>query len=200
MNIHEGNLVGADVEYIWSKKNKTPMEGYDNIIIHYTAGYDALSSAKYLANDTTNVSAHVVISRDGKIYQMVDFGTQAWHTGRSQFKSKLHLNRYSIGIELENYGPLTIHEGKYITCFNKEVPEEEVVEMMHPLTRQNCFWQIFPQEQLYKLKELCKLLMKTYKCDRILGHNEISLTGKIDPGPAFPMDQFKKFIYTHRYR
>ena len=176
------------------------MEGFDNIVIHYTAGYDALSAAKYLANNSTHVSAHVVIARNGKIYQIVDFETQAWHAGRSQFKSKLNLNRMSIGIELENYGPLTMHDGEYVTWFNKPVPKEEVIEMLHPTTRQNCFWQTFPQVQLDKLEELCKLLLQAYKCDRILGHNEISLTGKIDPGPAFPMDQFKKFIYTNRYR
>ena len=195
MYIHKGNLVGADVNYIWSRKNKKPLDAFDNIIIHYTAGYDARSAANFLANDETNVSAHVVAGRKGEIIQMVDFETQAWHAGKSRFKEQVNLNRFSVGIELENYGPLSYHNGQYLTWFNKVVPADEVVELKHPLTQNMCFWQSFTKEQLTTLEELCKLLLLTYKFKRILGHNEVSLSGKIDPGPAFPLDHFKKLIY-----
>ena len=44
------------------------------------------------------------------------------------------------------------------------------------------------------LREICLLLVEAYQFKRIVGHSEISLSGKIDPGPAFPMDEFKKLI------
>lgn len=196
MYIYKGNLVGANIEYIWSRKNKTPIISFDSIIIHYTAGYDAHSAANYLANENTNVSAHVIVGRKGEIIQMVDFETQAWHAGKSRYRNKVNLNRFSIGIELENYGPLSYHNGQYLTWFNKIVPANEVIELKHPQTQNRCFWQTFTNEQLNTLEALCKLLLLTYKFRRIVGHDEISLSGKIDPGPAFPMQRYKTLIYS----
>ena len=47
------------------------------------------------------VSAHLLIKRDGRIVQFVDFDQRAWHAGRSSFNQIDDCNNYSIGIELE---------------------------------------------------------------------------------------------------
>ncbi|WPE16421.1 1,6-anhydro-N-acetylmuramyl-L-alanine amidase AmpD [Candidatus Thioglobus autotrophicus] len=47
------------------------------------------------------VSAHLLIKRDGRIIQFVDFDQRAWHAGRSSFNQIDDCNNYSIGIELE---------------------------------------------------------------------------------------------------
>jgi len=51
-------------------------------------------------NDLT-VSAHLFISREGKITQFVPFHKRAWHAGQSIFQGKINCNDFSIGIELE---------------------------------------------------------------------------------------------------
>ena len=47
------------------------------------------------------VSAHVLIHRDGSVTQYVPFDRRAWHAGQSCFDGRDGCNDYSIGIELE---------------------------------------------------------------------------------------------------
>lgn len=47
------------------------------------------------------VSAHLLIERDGAITQFVPFAQRAWHAGVSLFDGRANCNDFSIGIELE---------------------------------------------------------------------------------------------------
>ena len=47
------------------------------------------------------VSAHILINRDGEITQYVPFDKRAWHAGTSEFRGRSCCNDFSIGIELE---------------------------------------------------------------------------------------------------
>ena len=47
------------------------------------------------------VSAHMLIRRDGELIQFVPFTQRAWHAGESYFKGRSDCNDFSIGIELE---------------------------------------------------------------------------------------------------
>ncbi|MDH4108546.1 MAG: 1,6-anhydro-N-acetylmuramyl-L-alanine amidase AmpD [Gammaproteobacteria bacterium] len=47
------------------------------------------------------VSAHLLIRRDGELIQFVPFTRRAWHAGHSVFRGRSRCNDYSIGIELE---------------------------------------------------------------------------------------------------
>jgi AmpD protein len=54
---------------------------------------------KTIAN--TQVSAHLLIRRDGSLVQFVSLLERAWHAGRSSFCGEQECNDFSIGIELE---------------------------------------------------------------------------------------------------
>ena len=47
------------------------------------------------------VSAHLLIERDGAITQFVPFDQRAWHAGVSSYQGREACNDFSIGIELE---------------------------------------------------------------------------------------------------
>lgn len=47
------------------------------------------------------VSAHLLIRREGEIIQYVPFNQRAWHAGVSSFQGREKCNDFSIGIELE---------------------------------------------------------------------------------------------------
>ena len=47
------------------------------------------------------VSAHLLIRRDGEVIQFVPFDCRAWHAGISCFEGRHQCNDFSIGIELE---------------------------------------------------------------------------------------------------
>ncbi len=47
------------------------------------------------------VSAHLLITRRGRITQFAAFDQRAWHAGVSSFRGRQSCNNFSIGIELE---------------------------------------------------------------------------------------------------
>lgn len=68
MEILSHQLVGPRVTRLDCPKNRVVLENPDTIVMHYTAGGDALQSALYLADPRSKVSAHLVIARDGKVF------------------------------------------------------------------------------------------------------------------------------------
>lgn len=73
------------------------------IILHYTEIplQDALTR---LISAKSEVSAHYLIKKDGEVLQLVDDYKIAWHAGKSSWKNFTHLNRHSLGIEIDNSG------------------------------------------------------------------------------------------------
>ena len=74
------------------------------VIIHYTGMKDQKSAIKRLQSRVAKVSCHYLISRGGKVYQMVRDLDVAWHAGKSKWGKDINLNSKSIGIELVNKG------------------------------------------------------------------------------------------------
>lgn len=59
------------------------------------------------------VSAHLLIRRDGELIQFVPFHRRAWHAGRSVFRGRERCNDYSIGIELEGADDIAYSDDQY---------------------------------------------------------------------------------------
>ena len=59
------------------------------------------------------VSAHVLIRRDGKVVQFVPFTERAWHAGDSRFRCRSCCNDFSIGIELEGEDTTAYADAQY---------------------------------------------------------------------------------------
>ena len=93
------------MNYSFRKKNKT----VKYIIIHYTGMIDFNSAYRKLNDLKSEVSCHYLVSREGKIYNLLCPKFKGWHAGISEWKNVKNLNDYSIGIELENKG----HEHGY---------------------------------------------------------------------------------------
>ena len=74
------------------------------VILHYTTNTDAERALRTLTDPLAKVSAHYLIGRDGKIYQLVDERARAWHAGVSYWGGARDVNSASIGIELDNDG------------------------------------------------------------------------------------------------
>jgi N-acetyl-anhydromuramyl-L-alanine amidase AmpD len=68
----------------------------DQVVIHATEG-SFWGSVRWLRNRRSGGSSHFVVSREGRIVQMVDLKDVAWHAGN------LWTNRRSIGIEHEGW-------------------------------------------------------------------------------------------------
>lgn len=76
----------------------------DYVIIHHTAQDSMAQTLRTFTMTNTQVSAHYVIGRDGKTYQMLNDYLRAWHAGNARWGKVNDMNSHSIGIELDNNG------------------------------------------------------------------------------------------------
>lgn len=79
------------------------------IVIHATDGGSLLGNVSWLIGDKSEASAHYVVSRDGRIVQLVPLHDIAWHSGNKK------VNAHSIGIEHvgETYDPAGFTAAEY---------------------------------------------------------------------------------------
>ena len=74
------------------------------VVIHYTAMGTTESALERLRSREHEVSAHYLIARDGRAFQLVAETKRAWHAGSGEWGSEGDVNSRSIGIELSNSG------------------------------------------------------------------------------------------------
>ncbi len=138
------------------------------IIIHYTGMKNELLALNRLTDFKSNVSSHYFIKKNGKILNLVPDLYEAWHAGKSSWKNIQSLNRYSIGIEIQNSG----HENFYEKFPNKQM--NSVKKLLRFLTKK------------YRIN-----------CKNILGHSDIAPNRKKDPGEKFPWKELAKVKLAH---
>ena len=193
LELFEGRLLGPGVAYTPSPNTPGP-SAYppDTLLIHYTASLNAESAVRELTRaGKGGVSAHLVVDRDGTTFQLLSFDLIGWHAGVSEWQGKKGLNPRSIGIEMVNAGRLELRGGKYYTWSGQEVDESEVLAAVHRNEDVLTFWHLYTAKQVETVRAICHLLMQHYPIKHILGHEEVSPGRKIDPGPAFPLDNLR---------
>jgi N-acetylmuramoyl-L-alanine amidase len=193
MNIENHLLKGKNI----SQKETPNTSGLfneglpDSLVMHYTAGSSIEGAVASLTNPNIKASAHIVIGRNGDIVQLAPFNTVTWHAGKSKHLDRNGLNKFSIGIELDNAGLLHKTADGYVSWFNRTYPEKEVMKARHRNETEERYWPLYTEQQLIATRNLCALLVNTYSIQYILGHEEISPGRKSDPGPAFPLDKLR---------
>ena len=68
-------------------------------------------------NPKSKVSSHYFIKNNGEILNLIPDLYTAWHAGKSQWKKFKSLNKYSIGIEINNPG----HENGYKKYSSRQI-------------------------------------------------------------------------------
>ena len=74
----------------------------DCIVLHATAEPTLQSTIDTFRSGASQVSAHFVVGKDGKVVLMVPLEKRAWHAGVSVLRGQPNVNDYSIGIEIVN--------------------------------------------------------------------------------------------------
>jgi N-acetylmuramoyl-L-alanine amidase len=179
---------GFPCPFVPSPNTSGPLASLDFVILHFTEGQSAQVAVNLLSKRSSKRSAHLVIGRDGSNTQLVPFDTTAGHTGPSSWKGRLGLAPYSIGIELDNAGPILAKGGRWVSSFGKAYPPDQAVRARHKFGGRHKAWHAYPYVQVEAAIEVICALVLTYGPMEILGHDDISPKRKWDPGPAFPME------------
>ena len=133
------------------------------IIIHYTGMKKELAAINKLCSPKSKVSSHYFIRNNGNILTLVPDLYEAWHAGISTWQNYKSLNKYSIGIEINNPG----HDHGYKRFKSKQI------------------------RSLKKLLKILILKYKIKTCN-ILGHSDVAPNRKKDPGEKFPWKMLAK--------
>ena len=88
------------------------------VVIHYTSNGSAITALATLTSPFTEVSAHYLITNDGRILYLVDEKRRAWHAGESYWGGHRDLNSSSIGIELDNTGDTPFAEVQIVALLD----------------------------------------------------------------------------------
>ena len=138
-------------------KNPRSLRNIRYLIIHYSGMQSGRVSMKKLKSPKSKVSCHYFIERNGDIYRMVNDNRIAWHAGKSKWMNINNLNKYSIGIEIQNKG----HSIRYQNFPKKQI--FSLIKLIKILIKK------------YKIKK-----------ENVLGHSDIAPLRKSDPGEKFP--------------
>ena len=174
------------------------------IIMHYTTGTKIESTINHFTNAVPGVSTHLLIGRDGRVIQFVPFNLSAHHAGFSWWEMEKNLNRTSIGIELDNAGKLTkrIVNKNVVWMSGQDVPipDDKVVFRSHwRNTKIKPAWESFTPEQLEVARKIVKALKERYpSIKEILGHDQVNLLNREDPGGLFRMEDWRMELFGRR--
>jgi len=127
------------------------------LVIHYTGMKNFQSAVDRLKDPNSEVSSHYLISRSGRVLELVKPQDIAWHAGVSAWRGVKNINKNSLGIELENKG----HDFGY-QKFSK-VQIKNLIILIKKLKKK------------FKIKNI-----------NIIGHSDVAPSRKIDPGEKFP--------------
>ena len=191
-----------------SKDVGGPLDSLRFIVMHYTAGGAGSASRDYMMLSPSEkqrrlgrpkpvyASAHLVVDRDGSIWQIVPFDRKARHAGTSRWKGLTSLNKYSVGIEIANYGWLDRQgDGSYKRSDTPRFAAEDVTVGPMPNDTEIKGWENYPEVQLDAVAAVTQTLLDKYpSITEIVGHQEIAPKRKFDPGPAFPMQRFRNLV------
>ncbi len=133
------------------------------LIFHYTGMKKESEAINRLTKLQSEVSSHYFIKDNGDIILMVPDLYIAWHAGKSSWKNYKSLNKYSIGIEINNPG----HKFNYKKYSSKQI--NSILNLSKYLIKK------------YKIKK-----------KNILGHSDIAPYRKKDPGEKFPWKYLAK--------
>jgi N-acetylmuramoyl-L-alanine amidase len=133
---------------------KTPI---NMLVLHYTGMETGRAALDRMRSAEAKVSAHYMVEEDGRIFQLVDEASRAWHAGVSSWNGETDLNSASIGIEIVNGG------------HDFGLPEFPDVQIETVLTLSQA---ILSRHNIPQFN--------------IVGHSDIAPARKQDPGEKFP--------------
>jgi N-acetyl-anhydromuramyl-L-alanine amidase AmpD len=171
------------------------------IVLRYTRLDSAAKAITWYCQKVSRTSSHVVIARDGHATQLVHPKWAAWHVPHGgTYDGYTNLNMRSVGIALDNLGPLVRGADGIAKPIGSgvKVPNEDVLSARHRHGKASFEdWHKYTEPQLEKLDEILKVLVPQYpKLLAIVGTDALAPLSELAPGPALPA----QYLDVSRYR
>jgi N-acetylmuramoyl-L-alanine amidase len=156
------------------------------LVIHYSVTNTVQQAVNAL--NSANLSYHILIEKNGKAFQTRRFTETAAHPGLSNWKANsgvtlsASVSRNSIGICLMNKG----------FDFDSGSPHKPGKLIYNPSDGSMQEWEVFPEAQIAACRAIAKDVIAAYPITDVIGHHDIAIMGKFDPGPLFDLNALDK--------
>ena len=129
-----------------------------SICLHFTVGY-IMSDLAALTKAGDHVSVSYVVDRSGRIYELFPDQFWSYHLGSSALGGNSVMSKQSIGIEISNYGPLTLKDGKLIDAYGNSYCAQNETDLYEAYDyRGYKYYATMTQEQMGAVAALVKYL------------------------------------------
>lgn len=129
-----------------------------SICLHFTVGY-IMSDIAALSKAGDHVSVSYVVDRGGRIYELFPDKFWSYHLGASALGGNSVMSKQSIGIEISNYGPLTLKDGKLMDAYGNAYCSQAETEFYEACDyRGHKYYATMSQEQIKAVAALVKYL------------------------------------------
>ncbi len=133
-------------------------------VLHYTEMKPVDAAIERLTDPEAKVSAHYLISEEGRVIRLVPEHARAWHAGASFWRGIPDVNSASIGIELDHPGHALGYRGFADSQIDALIPLLARIVKQYDIPRAN-----------------------------VVGHSCVAPMRKVDPGELFPWDRLARY-------
>lgn len=152
----------SENQYFLEESKKT------QIYLHHTAGNgDAVAVSRWWQSNSERIATAFVIGNKGTIVQCFSSKHWAYHLGIDGQDFAPHgvryqnLNKLSVGIEVCNWGPIRLVNGKYMNYVKGIMDPSEVTVLDKPF-KGTVLWHKYTDAQIESLRQLLVYLCETY--------------------------------------
>jgi len=121
------------------------------ICLHHTVGGPmAINGVIATWSGTRSIATTYVINGDGVIYKVIPQNFWAHHLGL-KVANNTQLNKETIGIEVNAWGPVTLKNGRYMNAYDRAYDMTYPIEKLDKPFRGWNMWQEYLDVQMYSL-------------------------------------------------
>ena len=181
------------------RATKLAMKAPRAVIWHWTGPVKDVrqhveSIQTYEPGKDTPHSWHILVARDGTIYQSLSLLTAGWHTQRGGMIGMNYyrnLNKATVAVSLENIGRLRFVDGQWRCVSGRKNTLGPKAQVTDPVKRGSAHYIPYTEEQQRSAVQLMHALMTRFEWKPkafIYGHRTFDFMSHDDPGPLWMED------------
>jgi N-acetylmuramoyl-L-alanine amidase len=157
------------------------------VVLHYSVT-DTIDEAVRVLN-RAGLGYHILIGKDGRAVQTRPLTETAAHPGLSNWKRTegvtldSSVQRGSVGICLMNTG--------FAHGPRPSAPGQLIYRPADPAMQS---WEVYPPAQIAAARAIAAEVIGAYPVWDVVGHHDVAINGKFDPGPLFDLDPLRALV------
>jgi len=149
------------------------------VVIHYSVTNTVQEAVNTL--NAQRLSYHILIAKSGEAFQTRRFTKTAAHPGLSNWKQ---ISEVGLGtsVQVGSIGVCLMNKG---FAFDANSPHGPGKLIYNPDDATMQEWERYPAAQIAACRKIVRDLIDNYQIDEVVGHHDVAIMGKFDPGPLF---------------